>query len=49
MTLRIPLKRSKYLNLISVYAPTLTSDDEMKDSLYDDLQRTIRSVPKNDL
>ena len=48
MTLRIPLKRSKYLTLISVYAPTLTSDDETKDSFYDDLHRTIRSVPKND-
>ena len=48
MTLRIPLKRSKYLTLISVYAPTLTSDDETKDSFYDDLHRSIRSVPKND-
>ena len=48
MTLRIPLKRSKYLTLISVYARTLTSDDETKDSFYDDLHRTIRSVPKND-
>ena len=48
MTLRIPLKRSKYLTLISVYAPTLTSDDETKDSFYDDRHRTIRSVPKND-
>ena len=48
MTLRILLKRSKYLTLISVYAPTLTSDDETKDSFYDDLHRSIRPVPKND-
>ena len=37
MTLRIPFKRSKYLTLISVEAPTLSSDDETKDSFYEDL------------
>ena len=48
MTQRIPLKRSKNLTLISVHSPTLTSGDETKDSFYDDLHHTIRSVPKND-
>ena len=31
------------VNLISVYAPTLYSPQEVKDEFYDQLHRTIRS------
>ena len=34
MTLRIPLEKNRYATLLSVYAPTLTSDSESKDSFF---------------
>ena len=35
-------------NLISVYAPTLTSDQELKDKFYSDLENLILGIPKQE-
>lgn len=40
---RIPLIKDKSLALISVYAPTLTSDDETKAAFYNHLDLTIQA------
>ena len=48
MTLRIPLSNGNYLTLFSVYAPTLNSEDYIKDSFYTILSNAIKSVPKRD-
>ena len=37
MTLRLPLVKDRFLTIVSVYAPTLTSDDVVKNSFYDQL------------
>ena len=48
MTIRIPLTQDRYLTLISVYAPTLTSNDEAKAIFYSQLDHTIQAVPEHD-
>jgi len=48
MTLRIQLAKGRHLTLISAYAPTLVADDAAKDRFYDDLHRTLRSIPRSD-
>ena len=48
MSIRMPLTRNRSLTLISVYAPTLTSEDEVKASFYNLLDRTIQAVPAHD-
>ena len=50
MTLRIKLKENQHLTLVSVYAPTKTNDDSIKEQLYmyEDLDKVIRDVPTND-
>ncbi len=48
MTLRVPLASRRYVTLVSAYAPTLTSDDGIKDEFYDLLDRTLRAVPRTD-
>ena len=48
MTIRIPLAQDRYLTLISVYAPTLTSEDETKASFYEQLNHTIQAVHEHD-
>ncbi|XP_029650762.1 craniofacial development protein 2-like [Octopus sinensis] len=45
MTVRIPLIRDTYLTLISMYAPILTSEDDVKTSFYNLLDCTIQTVP----
>ena len=50
LELRIKLKGNQYLTLVSVYAPTQTNDDCIKEQFYDDLDKVIRDVPtKNKL
>ncbi len=44
MTLRIPLAKSRHLNLISAYAPTLPSSDEEKDRIYQVLSETFNRI-----
>ncbi|XP_068674690.1 craniofacial development protein 2-like [Montipora foliosa] len=46
VTLQVPLKYGRSLTLISVYAPTMTNSNDIKDKFYEDLDATISSVPK---
>ena len=48
MTLRIPLEKNHYATLLSVYAPTLPSDSESKDSFYQALHEALLRIPKSD-
>ena len=48
MTLRLPLVKNRHCTLLSVYAPTLTSEEEIIESFYDQLSNTIRNVPRQD-
>ena len=48
MSLRIPLKHNRFMTLISVYAPTLTSSQEDIDNFYADLKSTVQKVDRND-
>jgi len=48
MTLRILLAKCRHMTLLSVYAPTLTSDESSKDRFYDNLRSTLRTVPPED-
>ena len=46
MKLRVPLTCGRYLSILSVYAPTLESSDEVTMSFYEALRTTIASIPK---
>ena len=48
MTVRIPITQNRYITLISVYAPTLTSPDDDKAAFYTQLGHTIQRVPAGD-
>ena len=48
MSWRIPLAKGRHATLISAYAPTLDSEDDIKDTFYRSLDATIRSIPQND-
>ena len=48
MTLRIPLAAKRYATVVSAYAPTLPSAENIKDEFYDLLDRTLRSIPQAD-
>lgn len=45
MTLRIPLAKSRYATL-SAYAPTLPSDESVKDGFYQLLDDTLHRIPR---
>ena len=48
MTMRLPLHDKNHATLISIYAPTMTNPDENKELFYQQLDETIRKVPKED-
>lgn len=48
ITLRLHLSPQKFLHLISIYAPTMTSSDEDKLMFYELLRETLRSIPPRD-
>lgn len=48
MTLRVPLKGSRFATLISAYAPTLDADGETKELFYENLDKILISIPKED-
>ena len=48
MTWRVPLAKSQHMTLLSVYAPTETSDELVKDQFYESLGEHLQKVPAND-
>jgi len=48
MTLRVSLAEKRYMTVLTVYASTLTSDQDSKDHFYDTLCATVRSVSRHD-
>ena len=48
-TMKLQESRSRFVSVISVYAPTYNSSQEQKDIFYDDLQWTIDLVPEDQL
>ena len=45
MKLRFPLNPSRHVPVISAYASTLTSSDEAKDALYEELNALVNGAP----
>ena len=48
MSLKLPLSGKKQATLVSVYAPTMTNPDDIKDKFYEDLDSIITSTPNSD-
>ncbi|KAK7004577.1 craniofacial development protein 2 [Biomphalaria glabrata] len=48
MTLRLPLTSRRHATLISVYVPTMSNQDNIKENLYSDLNSAIIKTPKTD-
>ena len=48
MTMRLPLQKRLYATFISVYAPTMSNPETVKEQFYSDLRDTIRRVPNED-
>ena len=48
MSLRLPLVKDKHISIISAYAPTMTNPEDIKDKFYEDLDRLIQSISKDD-
>ena len=48
MTMRLSLSDNAYVTLVSVYAPTITNEDENKAAFYQQLDEVGRSVPAGD-
>lgn len=44
MTLRLPFGNDSFINLISVYAPTLDKSDDIKDKFYEELSSVISKL-----
>lgn len=44
-TLRLHLNRGNYINVISVYAPTLDKPDDFKDKFYEELTHYLENMP----
>ncbi|XP_076031906.1 uncharacterized protein LOC143019809 [Oratosquilla oratoria] len=48
MTWRIPLAKAQYATLLSVYGPTLPSEEHIKDTFYNCLHETLQNIPPRD-
>ena len=48
MKLRLPISKKRYATIISAYAPTLTSQDEVKEKFYADLKALLLTIPPSD-
>ena len=48
MYIRLPLAKNEYATIVAAYAPTLKSDDEVKDEFYTNLDRVLHNVNKTD-
>ena len=47
MSLKYQLPDQTYVTVISAYAPTLDSEQEIKDAFYEQLEKTLRHIPKH--
>jgi len=48
MSLQLPLSKGRNATLISVYAPTMTYSDDIKDKFYVELSTLITAIPRAD-
>ena len=48
MSLGLPLTKDRSVTFVSVYAPTLTSDDAAKNLFYDQLHDLLVKIPADD-
>ncbi|VDL88968.1 unnamed protein product [Schistocephalus solidus] len=48
MSLRLPLRGDKFINIISAYAPPMTSSDVVKETFYEYLHALLTTVPNPD-
>ena len=48
MYMRVPLAGGRFMSVISVYAPTLTSNDEVIMSFYQDLRNCLNAIAHAD-
>lgn len=48
ITARFCLRTGKYLTLVSIYAPTMKNDEEIKEKFYEDLRNTLDKIPRTD-
>nr|VZI21844.1 unnamed protein product [Spirometra erinaceieuropaei] len=48
MTIHLPLWRTQFSTVISIYSPPMTSSDEVKEKLYEGLHAFLLTVPKAD-
>ena len=46
--MRLPLRGNQFLTLFSVYAPTMTYPDEIKEAFYLQLKEAVSKVPLTD-
>lgn len=49
MTFRLPLAVNRHATVISAYAPTMISPDEIKEKFYKELHAVISKIPSTDL
>ena len=48
MTLRIQLVKNQHATIMSAYAPTLDTKDEVNENFYAQLDNVLSSIPNND-
>ena len=48
MSVRLPHKGNCHATIISAYAPTMTNPDETILAFYEDLESSLKTVPKED-
>ena len=48
LSLRIPLQRGEFTTVISAYAPTLASEEDIKDQFYESLHEVLSRVRRSD-
>lgn len=48
MKIRLPISNKRFMTIISAYAPTLTSTEDVKEQFYADLDTLLRTTPATD-
>ena len=48
ITLRVPLAKNENVTILSCYAPTLVSDEDIKDTFYEQLHEALSQVKRDD-